>query len=236
MNERSFHRSIQEAQIFWHHLQLLFTAKNPSSLTISNELMHISRRRLKSYEEIYITAVKNGDFNLQLHDYSLLQFSITNSSPFEFRLAYYPNPFSDFDVDYFNLLDEQLASGHISAEDYSSFLSEMNPLVNIPLFRYEYTPSCYNHLLHPASHLHIGTNNHARVPLKLILSPLLFSYFIAKMFYISYWNDVGSRKNHHFCTYLSNLFDEHFINEKLSCSNVPGSHFSIHEDKQLFIN
>lgn len=90
LNDRDFIASIRR---FWDFLSLIGleeTFSNPTSLKASDEFLAVIFDSSASYEAVYLTALRNSDYNLMLRDHSFFQFTHSLSG---WRLAYYPNPF-----------------------------------------------------------------------------------------------------------------------------------------------
>src|ERR1700712_5463842 len=96
------------------------------SLNVDDEFNAVALNPNSSYQEIYISAVSRSHYNFILNDYSIYQFSWSNSS--SWRLAFLPNPWiagvegaEDLVQDWENL--ESL--GAYDQEEVAALISEL---------------------------------------------------------------------------------------------------------------
>ena len=188
LNDRDFIASIRR---FWDFLSLIGleeTFSNPTSLKASDEFLAVIFDSSASYEAVYLTALRNSDYNLMLRDHSFFQFTHSLSG---WRLAYYPNPFfgaSDAALSEVSELRDYVKEGAISIEEFLHRLSELRSAIQAPLLRYEWAPNDYINLQHPASHMHVGFHSDNRWAFTRVLSPEAFGMFVIKLYYRSSWN------------------------------------------------
>ena len=164
-----------------------------------------------------------------LSDYSYFQFGRDDRGT---RSAYYPNPFFGASVDAMKLIGEQheyLSEGLISMEDFLHEASELQAPQKPPPVRCEYDPDAYVEFRHPASHLHIGYHAENRWPLERVLTPVVFSLMIAKLYYSEAW--IGSDEISH--GHGTASLDYILCATKIECELLPEELISHAEKAQL---
>lgn len=198
MNLVSFNNSITDAKNLLKEFGL-FKAngiKNVNKDGVSDEFRTASIKN--SYFKAYLAGVEHYDFDILLKDQSFLQFQFTeNEGVIDLRYSYFQNPV-EF-VDYETYVKEQILIykmqesveevGMLLEQEYNQFLNEQELNSNFTTIRYDVDYPNYKPLIHSVSHLHIGHNNHLRVPLDKIISPVKFVLFVIKHAYYYDWKD-----------------------------------------------
>lgn len=231
LNERAFVRSIAK---LWRCCRAAGVGElfsNPSSLTPSAEFKHLALDGSARYEDLYLTGLRQSDYNIQLVDYSYFQFSLSGAS---IRSAYYPNPFFGASTEAMTELGEKheyLAEGVISMEDFLHELSELWSPRHPPQMRYEYDPDSYVELSHPASHLHVGMHSENRWPVQRVLSPEAFGMMVIRLYYYDYWRNTGEQV---LGTQAVSL-DEIYRRVKSDCSLLEADTFSDAESQHFYL-
>ena len=133
-----------------------------------------------SYPDIYRALTDKGAYNYKMIDAALIQIS------YEFkgrelqrhRLAFMPSP------DHVPFHDDASGyTGSIQDDREPPFLAEnSSPPYSVPL-RFDFDRPAQEPVLHPCSHLSLGTSNRCRIPVTRPLTPHRFVYFILWNFY-----------------------------------------------------
>lgn len=190
--------------------------------------------RSDDYLTIYHSLVNNRDYDLQLRDESLLQFSYNGG---EHRMVFIQNPikyrsFEDFlnelgicQTESKELIEEYKG---IFCEDYSQYLSELNLNSGAVYFRYDIDSRGRekNENIHAYSHLHIGLNNNIRIPVGKELTPLAFVIFVVRHVYYDKWVEINKNR-------VLLPFFEKF---KSQCGSIQSDKWSEFEKKDLYID
>lgn len=159
------------------------------SLEVSSELKKICKTS-PYYREVYDYISTYKQYNLMLKDQACFQFSEfrNKDNEQELRYAYYPNPyqFVEFKKEVKSIQD-LYSTGELSDEDYQQLINEAEFILDIPLIRYDYSPSQYEPNFHPASHFHIGFHSENRWPVQRVLNPSIFFTKIIAMYYTESW-------------------------------------------------
>lgn len=175
----------------WDYLKLCDVGQsfsNPAPLTASEAFKAVATSGTATYEEIYLTGLREGDYNVSLFDYSFVQFGGTTDNTL--RYAYYPNPFLGSSVEAVSgLADlrEYVEEGVISMDEYLHAIADLRSTQHPPVFRYENSFDQYVDLRHPCSHFHLGHHADNRWPLSRVLTPQAFTLLIIKHFYSAHW-------------------------------------------------
>jgi hypothetical protein len=189
LNRDDFKGSIRRSLAFFEEAQLDELTTNLSSLDVNPAFNEIALKPTAKYEDIYKAALSLRQFNIQLKDFSLFQFSWTSET--EWRLAYYPNPWITgvpSANEKLNELKGFLEAGVINTEEFLDEISDdFEYYQSVPMFRFEYSERQYKAVVHPASHFHIGTQGLDRWAWWRKLSPLSFSMMMIRMYYPDTW-------------------------------------------------
>jgi hypothetical protein len=199
---------------------------NPIPLEPSSEFRRLAFDFDCSYEELYLTGLRNGDYNIQLIDYAYLQFGITKDD--HVRFAYYPNPFLGAPpkkVGEISELREYVAEGIVEIEEYLNRISEIRNSQHPPLTRYENAPDDYREFEHPCSHFHFGHHRDNRWAIQRVLTPFAFALLIFQHYYPTFWManepvDALGKKD---------SAPRFLALEKMSCRQLPSDLFSLGE-------
>lgn len=231
MNEADFRRSIRKAWKYLDSAGLVELFSNPSPLRASHEFKATALDPSSHYEEVYLTGLRHRDYNLLLPDYSYFQFGHYDR---QIRSAYYPNPFFGASVDAMKALGEQheyLSEGLISMEEFLHEASELQASQKPPPVRYEFDSDAYIELRHPASHLHIGHHAENRWSLDRVLTPVVFSLLIAKLYYSEVWNSSNEIPHGPGTASLDDIFSA----AKVECDLLPENLISNAEKSQFVL-
>ncbi len=153
--------------------------------------------RALSYSDILRKCYSEKLFDFRLVDDSIIQFRGTSFRPLSVSYSYYECPYLPM-LTLENYLQQQLylnqdADEYDVIRDYELIAPTKKETVT-PV-RYDFAPSTYIEGLHPASHIHIGHDNHLRVGTKKILKPLSFTLFIIRHYYPEKWQDFFHIRN-----------------------------------------
>jgi hypothetical protein len=220
---------MQESTSLWKDLDLVMVQRTTGSLEVSESFRRIARGR--AYARMYRTALEERAYNLLLTDFAFLQFNYTPlRAGYGVRYAYYPNPFSGLTYTEFQ---ESLGEGFDQEEMHEAFvqyLGEQQPHYAAPPIRYDIAFAEYRELTHPCAHFHFGTHRDNRWPVAIELTPLAFSFLIAKMFYPREWKQAGAAR----AADEPHPFDIAFIAAKKACPSLTKEYFSVREKAQLY--
>lgn len=178
--------------------------KNLSKDGVSAEFKSNSIK--EDYFKCYSSGLKNLDYDFLLEDESYFQFEYDNSGKnLEVRYAFFQNP-----VDYKSyeefitevIISSGLASsieeaGSIFEPEYKQFLNEQEIKNKYLTVRYDVDYPNYYPIVHSVSHLHIGHQNHLRIPVNKFITPLRFAVFIIKNVYYREWKTIAESKPHY---------------------------------------
>jgi hypothetical protein len=156
-------------------------------LTYPEEFAHYSSKRL---------------FDILLIDGGIFQFA-------EERYAFYQQPadvlsFEAFahaqleilGVDFEHLRNDTETLRDLFSTDYDLEIDTARMRTSFTPIRYDHQPSQYRPCVHPAAHVHIGTNNNIRLALARRMTPLAFGMFVLRQSYPESWNSVLAKMKH----------------------------------------
>ncbi|RSZ26128.1 DUF2290 domain-containing protein [Acinetobacter bereziniae] len=199
------------------------------SLNVDSELKKLCKTS-PYYREIYDYIINYNQYNISLIDKGCFQFSESRNSSGEqeLRYAYYPNPyqFVDFKKEV-KSIQELFDGGELTDLEYQQLVNEAEFILDIPLIRYDYSPSQYNNKFHPASHFHIGFHSDNRWPVSKILNPLVFFIKIISMYYGEIWKENFDIK--------SMSLNDVYATSKTESYSVPSVYFGDEDKKRLVI-
>jgi hypothetical protein len=203
---------------------------NPAPLEASQAFIDSAVDPQSSYEALYLCGLQNGDYNIQLNDYSYLQFG--HSKQDHVRFAYYPNPFlgsSAQSVAEVTELREFVAEGLVTIEQFLQRVAEIRTSQHAPLLRYENAPDDYVEFFHPCSHFHFGHHAENRWQIQRTISPLGFALIVFQQFYSSRWH-----ASHELTAFGRSESPFVFLSEeKLNCRMLSNEFLSA-DEKALF--
>lgn len=165
-----------------------------NSISVSNELKKLCKTS-PYYRNIYDYISTYKEYNLMLKDASCFQFSEfrNKDNEQELRYAYYPNPYQFLEYrKHVIAVQDLLQQGQLSLTDYEQLLDECEFTHDIPVIRYDYSPSQYDEFFHPASHFHIGFHSDNRWPVLKVITPVVFFLKVISMYYPKAWKDKFS--------------------------------------------
>jgi hypothetical protein len=215
-----FARAIKVGELF----------SNPMPLEPSRNFLDVALDDIATYEELYLCGLQNGDYNVQLSDFSYLQFGI--SKDHHVRYAYYPNPFlgsSSRVVAEVNELREFVKEGLVTVEEFLHRVSEIRTSQHAPLIRYENAPDDYREGTHPCSHFHFGHHSDNRWQVQRVISPLAFSMIVFQQFQSTKWSEKKSVS----VFGRQDIPTRFLAAEKLNCPILPDELLS-QMDRELF--
>ncbi|ESY99373.1 DUF2290 domain-containing protein [Mesorhizobium sp. LNHC209A00] len=192
MNRDYVRADIAKGWTFLKTLELGQIFSNPMPIVSSEEFRDSALNHDESYENLYLTGLRQRDYNILLLDFSFLQIGI--SEEHHVRYGYYPNPFlgsSERAIAELGELHTYVDEGLISIEGYLAKIGELRRSQHAPLLRYENAPSQYREYIHPCSHFHMGHHDTNRWPLQRVLTPLAFCMIVARQFYSGSWFSAG---------------------------------------------
>lgn len=189
MDADEFRQKLRAAWDFlYEEIGIARSASSLSSLKIDDEFNRVALDPDSSYKEIYLAAISRSYYNIVLTDYSIYQFSWTNTDTW--RLAFLPNPWIAGVPGAMELVQtwENLESlGAYDQEEVAALISELPYFGSIPPIRFEYAVEQYREIAHPCAHLHIGRDTENRWAVSKHLNPLTFTMIITKMYYVDRW-------------------------------------------------
>lgn len=158
------------------------------------------------YFNAYNIGLDNYDFDFLLKDQSYFQFEYNNKGKnLEIRYAFFQTPIDYISYEDFlcHIKEEQGITetveeiGSLFIEDYNQFLSEQEAKNKYTTLRYDVDYSNYKPIIHSVSHLHIGHQNHLRIPIEKFISPLKFVMFSIKHVYYKEWKEMCEKNPHY---------------------------------------
>lgn len=229
MTPASFSLSINASHRLYDQLGLVRTFRSPYSLPPHPDFNRIALDTSVPYPEVFMCALKLGQFNIQLRDFSFFQFSLSGSD--DTRLCFYPSPFGPREFGQVKALTETLDTGGLDFETYCYFIENLDFNARRPLVRYEHSQSQYVRGRHPVSHFHIGTYGEDRWPCERCLSPQAFSIMIAKLYFSEDWEALTEEIP---TTGRSNELDRLYASTKAACAVSAIEHFGQDERGQFY--
>jgi hypothetical protein len=160
----------------------------PTALEASDSFKTLAVSPVASYEELYLTGLRDSQYNILLKDFAFFQFGAGNLDGV--RFAYYPNPFLGASPDALAELKEMheyVAEGIIDVDEFLHRVSEIRRAQHPPLVRYEYSRLQYVQSTHPCSHMHLGFHGENRWPVRRHLTAHAFALLIFRLFYLDFW-------------------------------------------------
>jgi hypothetical protein len=189
MDERSFNHEIRHA---WSTLDGKLGIGRAlvwdRSLRVDDIFRAVALDEESSYENIFKAGLNRSSYNILLTDYAYFQFGWQNDT--SWRLAYFPNPFVTGVSKATALQKDWEAAeelGVLSHERVSDLLADMPYAGAVPPLRFDFAPSQYRELIHPAAHFHIGRFSKNRWPSAVAIGPEAFSLIVAKLYYPDSW-------------------------------------------------
>lgn len=206
-------------------LNLAQDPRNWGSLSPSDRFRQAAFNNETPYVELYRIGLSGKDYNILLTDFSYIQFyGIGDETDFRVRYAFYPNPyvsssFGEFETDGKDADD---------VEGYMQLASESIEVNRRPIVRYEVARSDYRHLRHPASHIHLGLDPQIRLPVDKALTPLAFTFVIARFFYSEAWHNAGDEAETEFAG-----LEARCAQSRQDCELLGDNLFSAYERQQF---
>lgn len=187
-----------------------------------------SKCRKKDYHEVWKILLEESYFRIQLKDYSFFIFAYQSEN--NLSMSYYGCPYSFMTIE--NYIVENIGENNYEPsliytyrEEYEQALNECPPIKAPVTFRYDYSPNLYKSGTHPASHIHIGHENHIRISCRMILSPLSFIAFSLRHQYPDIWKNKALKSE-------VKLFS-HAIRDKINI--VSEEYFQQHDDLEMHL-
>jgi hypothetical protein len=205
------------------------TFANGAPLEVRSEFRDLILRSDTDYVTVYLAGITWSHYNFVLSDYAFFQFSWFRDE--SARYAYYPNPFASNAED-FKRRRELVEAGMITEEENLVILRDEGIDPRAPLIRYEYAPTQYKALSHPASHFHIGHHDDNRWAVNRVLTPLAFTLLILKHYYGPAWRETGSDE----ADSLGNRYETRLTEAKVECRPIGDDFFSSVEERSFFMS
>jgi hypothetical protein len=136
------------------------------------------------YSELYEYLLSKRQFNFRLLDGGLIQIMYCfggNQELLKHRLCYFPSPnFEAFQNDPSLYMDESVY--------YADVI--LKSILPVPI-RFDFDPSNFTELEHPACHLSLGQYKNCRIPTFAPICPANFINFILRSFYYTATSDLS---------------------------------------------
>jgi hypothetical protein len=183
----------------------------------------------EDYFVCYSTGLNNHDYDFLLKDESYFQFEYDNSGKhIEIRYAFFQNPVDYKSYDEFiteviissGLANSIEEAGAIFEPEYEQFLNEQEIKNKYLTVRYDVDYPNYHPIVHSVSHLHIGHQNHLRIPLDKFMTPLRFAVFIIKNVYYREWKTIVETKPHYINQILRKCSNGEVLLNSSSWNNI----------------
>lgn len=154
------------------------------------------------YQEIFLTAADNSDFDIAIDDGSFFQF--TSSSENEIHYSFFNRV--EIILSYEEFEEKYLTDNNIDsiAQEYEMYLSTDKPKIIPCPIRYDVSKNEYQENLHAYAHFHFGFRNEIRIPSDKIIKPISFVDFVIKHTYRAKW-DCAYKNDEKFRAYVNAL-------------------------------
>lgn len=231
MNRARFNHSLEDSIKYLKFIELFKKRGLKNTGEHSSIFKKVSRQN--NHGLIHSTAVQNLDWEIMLEDDSLFQFTFVDEHNLRYSFIQNPNIFvskTDY-LRYFfednEVLDEyEDLVAEIKEDEFEQFQQEQNINTEAHIIRYDYDCKGFKKLIHPSSHIHVGFSESLRIPVKFIMSPLEFVFFVIRHSYSPFWEK--SFANH--SDFLKYLGDE-----KKRCSAIHSGFWDIEEEEDSFL-
>nr|WGE06550.1 DUF2290 domain-containing protein [Bacillus subtilis] len=146
----------------------------------------------------------------------------------DIRYAYYEAPhkhisYKDFLISMDIELDE---SNMMFFEEYTQVISEAELKNTVTNIRYDFSIAQRKEIIHPVSHLHIGSQNSIRIPISFIMTPKNFVAFVVRHIYWDKWRIIME----------DDTFRENYLASYSSGIQLDSILFTQNEKKDLYLN
>lgn len=233
MNVSQFNISLEQAIDFLKEIGLYKSLGIKAIGDYSAEIRKVSKQNKHSL--IYNTAIANFDYEVLLKDDSIFQFAFGE----EIRYAFIQNPQffvskEDFLTEIYSpdelliFSDDEIEEliESIDELEYQQFVNEQELNANSIFLRYDSGSKGYKPLKHSYSHIHIGLNDHLRIPISKILTPLKFVLFSVRNTYFNEWKEAFIKIDD---------FENKILTSKNICSPIPNEFWQPIEEYGLFL-
>lgn len=224
-------RGIRSAWKYAKQMGIDGAFSDPSPMKGFEEFKKIAVDSRATYEEVYLSGLSDGQYNILLADYAYLQFGGTENS---LRYAYYPNPFLGASREAISNLAElrsYVDEGVIEMENFLHRISEIRDTQHPPLIRYDNSPNQYKtDLTHPCSHFHLGHHPGNRLPIRRVLTPSAFALIVFKYFYLDFWTGCSPVSG----SVANASLDDAMIEAKEECTIIPDYLFCDRAERQFY--
>lgn len=224
---------IQKTWMYAKALRVDELFSGPTALEASDSFKALAISPVISYEELYLTGLRDCQYNILLRDYSFFQFG-TGSGGDGVRFAYYPNPFLGATPDALSELKEMqeyVAEGIIDMDEFLHRVSDIRHPQHPPLVRYEFSKTHYVEATHPCSHMHLGFHEENRWPVRRYLTAHAFALLIFRLFYLNFWMTADTIKSGD----KELTLDEVLMAARTECRMLYGEEFSSAEVQRFHL-
>lgn len=205
-----------------------------------NSALGAAEMKGKAYREQYELMFRELAYNFRMGDQSLLRFTRSGEDIHVGTLSYcyYESPVSVMSYESFVAFYADVAIGTREhkealkevgselASDYEDYISNADLKKATTPLRYDYKAEDYRAGIHPASHVHFGSENDIRVGTKRIMTPLAFVLFIIRQRYPVSWDKLQHWNNHaELCRNVRGKLDE-----------VDANYWNDLDEQELFLN
>jgi len=232
MNASQFNISLKDAISFIKEIGLFKSVGVKTIGQYSEEVKKVSKTN--NHREIYECAIRNFDYEILLVDDSIFQFSYNED---ELRYAFIQNPtkfvskedyitciLTPDEIKEIESIDDLLEL--INENEYEQFLDEQELNSTSNILRYDASSTGYKPMIHPFSHIHIGLNSDFRIPVSMLLTPLIFMKFCIKNTYYEIWKNAFK---------IIEDFPNKILQSKNSCSLLNDKQWSEIEKSELYL-
>jgi hypothetical protein len=233
VTKNSFIQSIEDSIVFLEEYGL-FKGRGVKEVGIHSDGFKEASRS-KKHTVIYRVAIENQDYEILLFDDSIFQFTwkadvlryafIQNPSKYATKEDLLHSVWTPDEVRAFSPEEYRSIFDNITDEDYEQFSNEQALNLDSNLIRYDMDEKGYFPLVHSYSHIHIGLNEHLRIPCSKVLTPLKFAIFSVKNTYFDTWKDSFRQEG----------VPKRIHDSKLQCANLPAKFWQLEEKYELFL-
>ena len=148
-----------------------------------------------SYVEQWSTVIQKRWYHVRLPDHSFFLFDV-HGHP---RYSFYDRPINALTIEEYIAGQGEEVTAKAIREYEREYISDYLPTAglrdNWTQIRYDFDPVSYRPGVHPAGHVHLGSENHIRIGVRRELTPEAFFLFVMRQMYPLHWERLISSVN-----------------------------------------
>lgn len=158
------------------------------------ESSEIARIRQLDYTKQWLTLREKQYYHIRLDDQSLILFQTTAGKE---SFSFLPCPLniptqSDFLTEQYPDIRPSKALAYLDDYELAIITAEIKP--HVTPIRLDTDLNAYRATVHPATHLHLGIENHIRIAIRRTWTPQAFLIFVIRQVYPNNWETLLERK------------------------------------------